>query len=150
MTRRTIKEKFQLKLNNFLEKSKGVVLKENKIIFKDKIIFSFQFIDNEQVKIIYKKERVALKKIKPFYTVKYNVEIFLTHNNFEILGSNLLNPPYGINIIYNLFDFFNLSVSKIILGLDNNFENNILFISNEFYKVATSINREEKKDKNLI
>lgn len=141
---KTVEEKFQTKLNN-ISKKENVKLKDKSVFYKETKIFSFN-----NKKISYGKKRVSPTRKEEIYEKDYKVEILLSHKNLDILGSNLLKPPYGAKVIEGIFKDHLKEIKKITLGGDeNNVSKGKIVITKELYDIFTSIYREEGVERNV-
>ncbi|MFH1769209.1 MAG: Shedu anti-phage system protein SduA domain-containing protein [Parcubacteria group bacterium] len=139
---KTVKEKFETKLNKLL-REEFVTRSDNSISFKETKIFSF-----DEKKISYGTTRVAPKNIDPFYEDDYKVSILLSHKNINLLGSNLLKPPYGARVVVNVLRDYVDDIKEIEIGSgENKISDGKVCITKELYLTITKINKEEGVDK---
>jgi len=147
MTRRylkTVKEKLKTRLDKLLS-TKSVNKSSNNYLYQNKKIFS---VSDE--KLSYGKLRVSPTRIDPFYEDEFKVSIILTHENLGLLGNNLLKPPYGARVIYNVLKDFVTDIREIEIGSTNNeVSNGRVSITKELYLVITQINKEEGIDRTI-
>ena len=146
--RKKVIEKFQTRLNNFLNNQDGFTLSDNKILFSDHKVFSFEVINDDLVILKYTKTGVSPNNIDPLYDIDYELEIYLDHKNLIFLSNNLHTP---LKLIPRIFGHLknDKDISKIVFGGDENkIENRTCYIANRFYKDFKVIYSEESKDRN--
>lgn len=135
---KTVKEKIETKLNSLLN-TDGVKKSRNSFLFKDKKIFSIT-----DDKLSYGTLRVSPARIDPFYEDDFKVQIILNQENINLLGSNLLKPPFGARVIFNLFKDHVSNIKEIVLGSSvNEIKNGVVNITKELYLTITQIDKEE-------
>lgn len=141
---KTVNEKVETRLSNLLN-TESVTRSRNNFLYENRQIFS---VSNE--KLSYGKLRVSPTRIDPFYEDDFNVSIILTHENLVLLGSNLLKPPYGARVIYNVLKDFVDDIKEIEIGsARNEVANGIVSITRELYLTITQINKEEGIDRTI-
>lgn len=139
---KTVKEKIETRLRSLLN-TESVSRSGNSILYKNRKLFSVT-----ENKLSYGTLRVSPTRIDPFYEDDCNVSIILTHENLNLLGSNLLKPPFGARVIFNVLRDFVSDIKEIEIGADQNqITNGKVSITKELYLTITKINKEEGLDK---
>jgi len=138
---KTVKEKVETRVNKLLSTA-FVTKSRNSILFKNKKIFSFT-----ENKISYGVIRVSPAKIDPFYEDDYKVSIILNHENIDLLGSNLLKPPYGAKVVVKVLRNHVNDIKEIEIGSkENKIAAGKIYITKDLYLTIKKIDKEERAD----
>ncbi len=117
---------------------------KNKIKYKNKLMFSF---NNKY--IWYNNWRYYPDRIESIVKDTLKVTIFMEGKNFEILGSNIVNPPKSAKMIAKTFEkLTGIGINHISIGVQkDNLRDSTLKITKKTYDMLNEILKEEGNDK---
>ncbi|MBO2543627.1 DUF4263 domain-containing protein [Salegentibacter sp. BDJ18] len=127
------------------------ITKEPEIEENDNIIRvrGTKFFSYTSQQIKYNNKRYYPSKVDDIIEEYFKVRIPINHENLNILGSNIINPPFGARKIIDLFRNFNTQpYNSIVIGYrENKITGNTIFITKELYDTILNIDKEEGKGK---
>lgn len=101
--------------------------------------------------IDYTQFRYFPSRVESITADRYCVSIPLTHDNINLLSSNIINPPKEASYLTRQFEMLtDLQINKIVIGAESNkVENRNLYITKDLFTLFKAIYKEESRDKIL-
>lgn len=137
------------KLNTRIKRlllDKNIKKVNNKIKIGNRVILEY---DNRSVK--YSFWRYYPTKVDSIVKESFKVTIYMTGKKFDILGSNIINPPnYASSIVRTFTKLTDFEINHIILGAESNtIRGKTLRLTKDLYDLLNSILKEESTDRNV-
>lgn len=141
---KTVEEKLATKVRNALRSNASLTHSGSKIKIGRSLLIEYS-----KTLVKYSFKRYYPDRRDTLVHIPFKVTIKLNHKNLKLLGSNLINPPYGTKVIYDLFKrAANKDLTHIHLGgKKNKLQSQTLYITKDLYEIILKINQEEGKDK---
>jgi len=136
-------EKIQTKINK-LKADPAITEHRRKIKVRNRVLFEYS---SRLIK--YTKRRYYPTKVDSLIEDYFIVKIPLNHENLNILGSNIINPPFGAKKVIELFRSVSVTLfDTIMIGApENKISGKTISITKELYDTILKIDKEEGKDK---
>jgi len=138
-------QKFETKVRKLLDDN-NIRINNRKVKVKNRIIFQY----NETL-IFYTKKRYYPSKKQEIVEDEFAISIPLTHENLELLSSNIINPPNDARVVIRIFKTITgIDFSNLIIGADENrIEKTELYIKKDLYDIIRKIKKEERADESI-
>lgn len=142
--KKTPQEKLITKINHLKDDSSIEILSD-RVKIRNKIFFRY----NDEI-IEYTKKRYYPTKKEDIVDDDYITKILLDDKTINILGTNIINPPKGVDIIITAFRaLISKQIDTILIGDTNAFEGNTIQISYDLYNEIIKIDKSERDEKKI-
>lgn len=144
MPRKPVIEKLKTRIMRIIEID-GFHESGNKVKYGNKVFFQYT---NDMIK--YNKWRYRKDNVNPLYEEDLIVTLLLSGENFDALGTDIINPPYSCGTIASIFEkLTENSVKNMVIGTnENKYENSTLSIRYDNYCLLKEVLKQEKDEKN--
>lgn len=148
--RKTLEEKLNTKIQKFVtdNEHKWVEYDNNSLKFRGDVIVTITKQCDDLFVFSYWLQRVSFNSIPPIYTKEFNIDVWITESNINILSSNLFKPPHRAENIFSIFKNI-ISIDTIKIWFPDSYQSNCLSVSNWLYSFFSKVFAEETKDKNI-
>jgi len=138
---RTIEQKLQTKISKIVSDRISIVNGSVKV--DDILLFKYS-----GTKIDYTRNRFFPRLKEDIVEDEFIVTILLDHETLNILSSNILKPPKGAGIMFDIIKVIKPDINHIIIGgTECKIDGSSFYVTVDIYLTLLAINREEGVDK---